>query len=108
MGRYEVDSPRVRIEGEVVRPGPYPLSQGMTVAGLVRMAGGFRRSAYREKAGLVTYTVQEGEKVVLERHDVDLERALEGDKSADVLLKPGDTVNIRRWPAGKTLAARWR
>ena len=95
FGRYEVDSPRVRIEGEVVRPGPYPLSQGMTVAGLVKMAGGFRRSAYREKAGLVTYTVQEGEKVVLERHDVDLEKALEGDKSADVLLKPGDTVNIR-------------
>ncbi len=40
-GRYEVDSPQVTVRGEVLRPGTYALSQGMTAAGLVRMAGGF-------------------------------------------------------------------
>ncbi len=95
-GRYDVDSPTVSVEGEVVRPGSYPMSEGMTVAGLVKMAGGFRRSAYRAKAGLVSYTVQDGQRVVLSRTDVDIEKALEGDKSADVPLKPGDTVNIRQ------------
>ena len=95
-GRYEVDSPTVSIQGEVVRPGSYPMSQGMTVAGLVTMAGGFRRSAYREKAGLVSYSVQDGQKVVLSRTDVDIEKALAGDKSADIPLKPGDSVSIRQ------------
>ncbi len=95
-GRYDVDSPTVTVEGEVVRPGSYPMSEGMTVAGLVKMAGGFRRSAYRANAGLVSYTVQDGQRVVLSRTDVEIDKALEGDKSADVVLKPGDTVNIRQ------------
>lgn len=95
-GRYEVDSPTVSIAGEVVRPGNYPMSQGMTVASLVRMAGGFRRGAYRESAGLVSYSVQNGEKVVLSRTDVEIQKALDGDKAADVPLKPGDIVNIRQ------------
>ena len=38
FGRYEVDAPMVTIDGEVLRPGSYPMSEGMTVAGLVSMA----------------------------------------------------------------------
>jgi polysaccharide biosynthesis/export protein len=95
-GRYEIDAPRVSIEGEVLRPGTYPMSEGMTVAGLVRMAGGFTRSAYREEAGLSSYEVQNGQKVLVNHSVVAIEKALEGDKSADVLLKPGDVVSIRQ------------
>ena len=40
FGRYQIDPPKVSIEGEVLRPGEYPMSDGMTVAGLVTMAGG--------------------------------------------------------------------
>ena len=87
---------RSRSREKVVRPGTYPMSQGMTVAGLVRMAGGFRRSAYREIAGLVSYTVENGQKVVLNRTDIEIQKALDGDKSADLPLKPGDIVNIRQ------------
>ena len=39
FGRYEADPPRVSIYGEVLRPGIYPMSKGMTAAGLVKMAG---------------------------------------------------------------------
>ena len=46
FGRYEIDPPKVRIYGDVLRPGEYPMSAGMTSADLVRMAGGFRRSAF--------------------------------------------------------------
>jgi protein involved in polysaccharide export with SLBB domain len=95
-GRYEIDSPNVSIEGEVLRPGSYPMSQGMTVTGLVRMAGGFRRSAYREEADLTSYTIQEDQKVVVTHDNVSVQKALDGDKSADALLKPGDVVSIRR------------
>jgi protein involved in polysaccharide export with SLBB domain len=96
FGRYEIDAPMVTIEGEVLRPGPYPMSEGMTVAGLVSMAGGFTRSAFRDEAGLSSYEVQNGQKVLVTHGTVAVEKALEGDKSADVALKPGDVVSIEQ------------
>jgi protein involved in polysaccharide export with SLBB domain len=96
FGRYEIDAPRVTIEGEVLRPGEYPMSEGMTVAGLVSMAGGFTRSAFRDEAGLSSYEVQNGQKVLVTHGTVAVEKALEGDKSADVVLKPGDVVSIEQ------------
>jgi len=96
FSRYEIDSPTVSIEGEVLRPGKYPMSQDMTVAGLVRMAGGFKRSAFQEEADLTSYAVMDGQKVLLNHSIVNLKKALDGDKSADAVLKPGDVVSIRQ------------
>ena len=84
------------IVGEVLRPGKYPLESGMTVSALVNMAGGFKRSAYRETADLASYVVQEGQNVRTEEKLVKLDDALEGDKGADVVLKPGDVLSIRQ------------
>ena len=96
FGRYEIDPPKVSIHGEVLRPGEYPMASGMTVAGLVRMAGGFKRSAYRETADLASYAVQNGSRVRTEQKLVRLAEALEGGAGADVALKPGDVVSIRQ------------
>lgn len=104
-GRYEIDPPMVSIEGEVLRPGTYPMSEGMTVGGLVRMAGGFTRSAFRDKADLSSYVVQNRQKVLVNHSDVDLEKVLDGDTSADVLLKPGDVVSIRRLAGWQDIGA---
>jgi protein involved in polysaccharide export with SLBB domain len=93
--RYEVDPPTVTINGEVLRPGKYPMSQGMTVSGLVTMAGGFRRSAYTEEADLTSYLVQNGQKVLTSHSNIAVQKALDGDKDADSLLKAGDVVSIR-------------
>jgi protein involved in polysaccharide export with SLBB domain len=60
------------------------------------MAGGFKRSAYRDEADLSSYVVQNGQKVLVNHSTVAVEKALEGDKSADIVLKPGDVVSIRR------------
>ncbi len=103
--RYEIDSPRVSIEGEVLRPGSYPMSQGMTAAALVRMAGGFRRSAYRDEADLSSYVVQNGQKVLVNHSTVAIQKALDGDKSADVALKPGDVVSIRQLAGWQDIGA---
>jgi protein involved in polysaccharide export with SLBB domain len=105
FGRYEIDSPRVLIEGDVLRPGKYPMSQSMTVAGLVRMAGGFKRSAYRDEADLSSYVVQNGQKVLVKHSIVAIEKALEGDKSADIALQPGDVVSIRRLAGWQDIGA---
>ena len=96
FSRYEIDAPKVSIVGEVLRPGKYPLESGMTVSALVNMAGGFKRSAYRETADLASYVVQEGQNVRTEEKLVNLDDALEGDKGADVVLKPGDVLSIRQ------------
>ncbi|MFB3815001.1 MAG: SLBB domain-containing protein [Terriglobales bacterium] len=96
FGRYEIDAPKVAIYGEVLRPGQYPLAQGTTVTGLLRMAGGFKRSAMRHSADVASYVVQNGERVLTKHTKVDLAKALEGDAGADLRLKPGDTVTIHR------------
>ena len=49
--------PKVSIQGEVLRPGTYPLSKDMTAAQLVRMAGGFKRDALLESADLTSYGI---------------------------------------------------
>jgi protein involved in polysaccharide export with SLBB domain len=105
FGRYEIDPPRVSIEGEVLRPGVYPMSQAMTVVGLVRMAGGFKRSAYREEADLSSYVVQNGQKVLISHSSVAVEKALDGDKNSDVVLKPGDVVSIRQLAGWQDIGA---
>jgi protein involved in polysaccharide export with SLBB domain len=94
FGRYEVDAPKVSIYGEVLRPGEYPLSDRMTAAELLRLAGGFKRSAYRESADLGSYSILKGERVELEHRQVAIGRALAGEADTDVLLKPGDVLTI--------------
>jgi protein involved in polysaccharide export with SLBB domain len=96
FGRYETDGPKVSIFGEVMRPGEYPLSERMTAADLLRMAGGFKRSAYQQAADLTSYSVVDGDHVDLDHRDIPIGRALAGEADTDVLLKPGDVLTIRQ------------
>ena len=96
FGRYERDAPKVSISGEVMRPGEYPFSKGMTVGELVRFAGGFKRNAYREDAEFTSYVVQNGQKVLLDRKMVAIGKAADGDRAADQPLKPYDQLQVRQ------------
>jgi protein involved in polysaccharide export with SLBB domain len=96
-GRYEVDAPHVVIRGEVLRPGSYALSRGMTVVQLVKMSGGFKRDALLESADLTSYSIESGKKVVSQRSAVGIGAAFNGsDPNADVSLKPGDILTIHQ------------
>ena len=94
FGRYDTDAPKVSIYGEVLRPGEYPLSERMTAAQLLRIAGGFKRGAYRETADLASYSIVNGEKVDLDHRQVPIGRAVAGEPDTDVVLKPGDVLTI--------------
>jgi protein involved in polysaccharide export with SLBB domain len=96
LGRYEIDAPRVTVRGEVLRPGTYPLSAGMTAAQLVRMAGGFKRDALQQDADLTSYRIVDGGKVAGQRSSVRIGDAITGDRNADVALKPGDILTIHQ------------
>lgn len=96
FGRYETDAPKVSIYGEVLRPGEYPLSERMTAVDLLRLAGGFKRSAYQDSADLSSYSIVNGEKVELDHREISIARALAGEQDTDVVLKPGDVLTIRQ------------
>ncbi|MGA2534619.1 MAG: SLBB domain-containing protein [Terracidiphilus sp.] len=97
FGRYQVDAPKVTVTGEVLRPGDYPMSQGMTAAQLVRMAGGFKRDALTESADLTSYEVKNGNGIVENLSTVQIGAAVTGvDPHADVLLKPGDILAVHQ------------
>jgi protein involved in polysaccharide export with SLBB domain len=97
LGRYEMDAPKVEVRGEVLRPGSYPLSAGMTASQLIRMAGGFKRDALLDTADLVSYQIANGKKAEIQRADVRIGAAVQfGDSSADTELKPGDILTIHQ------------
>jgi protein involved in polysaccharide export with SLBB domain len=102
-GRYDVDAPLVAIYGEVARPGEYPMSDGMTAADLVRMAGGLKRSAYRQTADLASYTISQNKKVEVESRTVEIGKALQGVEDTDVRLKPRDVLTIRQLAGWNTV-----
>jgi protein involved in polysaccharide export with SLBB domain len=96
-GRYEVDAPKVTVRGEVMHPGVYALVQGMTAAQLVRIAGGFKRSALQENADLASYEIKDGRQMLSRRSTVAIGKAVNDmDANADVLLKPGDVLTVHQ------------
>jgi protein involved in polysaccharide export with SLBB domain len=94
FGRYETDAPKVSVYGEVVRPGEYPMSDRMTAAELLRLAGGFKRDAYQDKADLTSYSIVDGDHVELQHRAIPIGRALAGEPDTDVALKPGDVLTV--------------
>lgn len=100
----KVDPPSVNIRGEVATPGRFPLAPGMTVSQLVRLAGGFRRGAFTEKADLERYVVDHEHPITASHQEIDLAATL-SDPSADIPLKDGDVLTIRQLNGFEDVAA---
>jgi polysaccharide biosynthesis/export protein len=95
----------VYIEGEVVKPGRYPLTTNMTVADLILVGGGLKPSADTQVAD-VTHYGWSGETQLTGQHDpVLLAAALSGDPKADQALHNGDVVTVRQLPNWNDLGA---
>lgn len=101
----KVDPPTVAVQGEVGRPGKYPLGDGMTAADLVRFAGGLKRSAYTQEADLTTYMVENDSKVIGDHRSVQIAKALAGEPDTDVRLHDGDVLTIRQLSGWEDLGA---
>ena len=69
----------------------------MTAAQLVRIAGGFKRSALLDNADLASYEIENGKQVVSRRRTVAIGQAVNSlDANADVPLKPGDVLTVHQ------------
>lgn len=102
----QVDPATVYVQGEVAKPGRYLLSSNMTVADLVLVAGGMRRSADTRSADLTRLAAgSSGGPVTGEHFQVPLSAALSGDSSANLALKEGDVLTIRQVAGWNNLGA---
>jgi protein involved in polysaccharide export with SLBB domain len=101
----KLDPPTVAVEGEVARPGKYPLGDGMTAADLVRLAGGFKRGAYTQDADLTRYEVEQGSKIASDHMAVPIAAALANEPDTDVRLRDGDVLTIQQLSGWKDVGA---
>ena len=100
-----LDPPTVEVQGEVARPGKYPLGTDMTATELVRVAGGLKRSAYTEQAELTRYTINHGEQFEGEHLPVAIGQAMSGEPDTDMRLRAGDVLTIRQIAGWKDIGA---
>jgi protein involved in polysaccharide export with SLBB domain len=92
----KTDPATVTIQGEVARPGKYPMGEDMSAADLVRVAGGFKRGAYTENADLTRYELVQGTSVAGETVNVQIAKAMLGEPDTDVRLHDGDVLTIKQ------------
>jgi protein involved in polysaccharide export with SLBB domain len=88
----------VAIDGDVHKPGEYPLSDNMHISDLIFAAGNILESAYLNDAEVTSFKIDKGSKVEMERKTVDLQLALQNDPAHDLLLSPYDSIFVKRIP----------
>jgi len=89
-----VDLASVTVQGQVARPGRYPLAANMRLSDLIRSAGGFLRSANLETADLTHYAGAGKQSPPSGSQNVNLAAALHGDPVSDIPLRDGDVLTI--------------
>jgi protein involved in polysaccharide export with SLBB domain len=100
----KADPPSVFIEGEVLRPGRYPLAANMHVADLIQLGGGLKRGADTQTADLTMYQIEDTNGPVAGSHrQIQLPGAIAGDANQNLPLKDGDTLTIRQVPGWNDL-----
>jgi protein involved in polysaccharide export with SLBB domain len=101
------DPATVYINGEVAKPGRFPLVANMQVSDLVRSAGGLLRSANPDSADLTHYSISDlsGERVQAGQQAVNLAPALAGAGSQDIPLRDGDVLTVPQQAGWKDVGA---
>ena len=87
----------VTISGAVNKPGRYELRENMKISDLIKLAGGVKYYSYTEKAEL-TRIIPEKDRAKTIRIDINIEKALNGDESNDLILKPEDYLIVKALP----------
>jgi polysaccharide biosynthesis/export protein len=100
-----VDPASVFLQGEVARPGRFPLSADLRIADAIRLAGGFKRSADTATADLTRYLVGNQKQVTGEHQNINLAAALAGDAQQNLVLHDGDVLTIRQVPSWNDIGA---
>ena len=98
QSRIDEPTQEVSIAGKIKIPGKYPLEPGMRVSDLLRAGGSLDEAAYGGQAELTRYQVSSSGARQAELIEIDLRKALDGDPSADLALRPFDYLVIKEVP----------
>ncbi len=79
------------IIGEVVKPGQYPVQDGMSLARYIESAGGLTQRAYPKSCEIIRYHIVNGER---KKKIFNIELA----KAREFLVQAHDEINIKRIP----------
>jgi polysaccharide biosynthesis/export protein len=100
-----VEPASVYIQGEVARPGRYPLTTNMGVADLIRIGGGLKPSADTQTADLTRFQYSDQTKLTGQHESIVLTSALAGDSKSNIQLHNGDVLTIGQLPGWNDLGA---
>jgi polysaccharide biosynthesis/export protein len=100
-----VEPASVYIQGEVAKPGRYPLTTNMGVAELIRVGGGIKPSADSQTADLTRYQYADQAKLTGQQESIALSAVLKGDTQSNTQLHNGDVLTIRQLPGWNDLGA---
>ncbi len=81
----------VTISGPVYKPGNYAANNGLTISGLVKLAGGLISETVNYDHGQIVRKTSGGKKEIL---SFSLRKALDGDSKNDIVLKPLDEIKL--------------
>src|ERR1700738_2292579 len=93
------------VQGEVGKPGRYPLTTNMTVADLIRVGGGLKPSADTQTADLTHYQWPGHGTLTGQQQTIPISAALSGEASANLPLSNGDVLTIRQLPGWNDIGA---
>jgi protein involved in polysaccharide export with SLBB domain len=93
------------IQGEVARPGRYPLTTNMKAADLIRVGGGLKPSADTNSADLTHFAYPSQTSLAAQHEVIAISAALSGDDKADIAVHNGDVLTIRQLPGWNDLGA---
>ncbi len=100
-----IEPATVYVQGEVGKPGRYPLTTNMRVADLIRVGGGLKPSADAQSADLIQYQWGSPSKLTGQHEVVALAAALAGDANSNATLRNGDVLTVRQLPGWNDLGA---
>jgi polysaccharide biosynthesis/export protein len=86
----EINSRRVYVTGEVIKPGAFPLQPGMTVLQALTSSGGFTQFA--KIKGIYVLRTEDGKQV---KHPFNYKEVISGKRpELNIELLPGDTIVV--------------
>ena len=105
-----VEPATVYIDGEVEKPGRYPLAGNMTIADLIRVGGGMKISADTETGDMTRYEYStaansDNAKLTGQHESVSISAALSGEPNSNLPVHNGDVLTIRELPGWNDLGA---
>jgi polysaccharide biosynthesis/export protein len=100
------DPATVYIQGEVARPGRYPLTTNMTIADLIQVGGGLKPSADTSTADLTHFQYPDQSALTAQHETISISSALsKGSSEAAIPIHNGDVLTVRQLPGWNDLGA---